>query len=157
MSRIFFAASGSFVKRAAILVSGPLATQTSGLLTSSTTLNPLIAACCTGTFPDTAVTPATSSSGERRARIRARASSIPPSMSMMTRLGLFDPRTFLEQFYNLLGGQHVCQVPEFYVLQSCEVGYFCERFHRVPGHYGFEASEETIGTSMPHATVSVQP
>jgi hypothetical protein len=35
-------------------------------------------------------------SGDLRARMRASASSIPPSWSIMTRVGFFEPESFLE-------------------------------------------------------------
>jgi hypothetical protein len=60
-------------------------------LRRSTTRNPFSVACSAVTLPETAVIPVTSSSGDLSARMRARASSIPPSWSMMTRVGLFEP------------------------------------------------------------------
>src|SRR5437867_13277008 len=82
-----------------------------GGLTRLSTLNRLRVACSTGTFPQTVVIATTSSSGERRARRIASASSTPGSVSMMTRVKfpffIFNSRVggkIHGTFYVLYGG-----------------------------------------------------
>src|SRR5437016_4006451 len=134
----------------------PRATQTSDLSRSSTTLKPLIVACSTGTLPETAVMPATSSSADLRASMSARASSIPPSISIMTREGLLDPGPFLESFRDFLGGQRVGKIPEFQILKTSPILQLCEGVHRVLSDNCLVAPEEGVSSCVPDATVGME-